>query len=74
MKKLLVLSLLLFGCRPESPTENKGQTTKYGDFVIQEIDSCQYIVYDYGVFDQRVYAITHKGNCKYCIERNKLNK
>lgn len=38
---------------------------------IKTIDSCEYIEYDYGVFDQRVYSLTHKGNCKYCAERTK---
>lgn len=35
------------------------------------VDSCEYIEYDAGIFDHRVYSITHKGNCRYCIERNK---
>lgn len=35
---------------------------------IKEIDSCEYIVNKtYGVFT--VY--THKGNCKFCAERNR---
>lgn len=46
---------------------------------IIEIDSCEYIQYQtkffYGVGHAKIEyypkLITHKGNCKYCIERNK---
>jgi hypothetical protein len=32
-----------------------------------EIDSCEYLV---GMYDRSRY-MTHKGNCKFCYERNK---
>ena len=35
------------------------------------IDSCEYYEYSNGVFDNHVYSLTHKGNCKYCLQRNK---
>ena len=41
------------------------------NYTIKVIDSCEYIECDYGIFDQRVYSLTHKGNCKFCKERNK---
>lgn len=37
------------------------------DIKIVEIDSCEYLIS--GVGSKRI--MTHKGNCKYCIERNK---
>lgn len=36
-------------------------------FKIVEIDSCEYLIS--GVGPKRIFA--HKGNCKYCIDRNK---
>lgn len=42
-----------------------------GKYVTKVIDSCEYIEYEYGLFDTRVYSFTHKGNCKFCAERNK---
>ena len=36
---------------------------------IQEIDGCEYILVN--GMDNREPALTHKGNCKYCLERNK---
>jgi hypothetical protein len=36
---------------------------------IQEIDGCEYILVN--GMDNREPALTHKGNCKYCLERNR---
>lgn len=36
---------------------------------IVTIDNCEYIVGN--AFRNKDFAITHKGNCKFCIERNK---
>ena len=40
------------------------------NYSIKVIDSCEYIEFDYGDLKNRVYSLTHKGNCKYCDERN----
>lgn len=71
MKKLfcLVSLISIISCSPES--SNGSVSSRDGDFNIKVIDSCEYIEYDYGIFDQRVYSLTHKGNCKYCLERNR---
>lgn len=63
MKKLFILSLFgLVGCGgPSAPGESAG--VKFGDFTIKTIDGCEYIEYDYGIGSQRVYSLTHKGNC-----------
>lgn len=65
----LMLSVIFYGCDPQP--QNGSSETNNGDFVTKVIDSCEYIEYDYGIFDQRVYSLTHKGNCKFCTERNK---
>ena len=36
---------------------------------IQEIDGCEYILVNGR--ENTEPALTHKGNCKYCLERNK---
>jgi hypothetical protein len=73
MKYLYILILFVFvGCNPQPKTEGTTATKKNGDFNIKVIDSCEYIEYDYGILDQRVYSLIHKGNCKYCIQRQNL--
>ena len=39
------------------------------NYTVKVIDGCEYIECDYGVMDQRVYSLTHKGNCEYCAAR-----
>lgn len=67
MKKLLLLLALLatmmVGCENEEgrnyATDERGYTYK-----VTVIDSCEYIYTPY-------YKLAHKGNCKFCAERNK---
>ena len=85
MKKLL-LPLLLLMCvtscsndsetAPQSTTEsipnNNNMMFEYGnvdEYHIQEIDGCEYILVN-GTANSEP-SLTHKGNCKYCLERNK---
>ena len=50
----------LSGCqRPEGP-RTSGASKNY---IVVSIDDCEYIECDYGIFEQRVYSLTHKGNC-----------
>ena len=49
-----------------------GLEFEYSDmdvYHIQEIDGCEYILVN--GMDNREPALTHKGNCRYCLERNK---
>lgn len=71
MKKLILLiaiSLFMLSCGQAGVggdrTENRDD--KYSIVVI---DSCEYIECDYGILDQRIYSLTHKGNCKFCSKR-----
>ena len=83
MKKLL-LPLLLLVCvtscsdDPETPQttqsipNNNNMMFEYGnldEYHIQEIDGCEYILVN--GMDNSQPALTHKGNCKYCLKRNK---
>lgn len=57
-------------CR-KSPRTEKDSVLEYD---VIEIDSCEYIMVrskTYGI-DVYVTSIAHKGNCKYCQERNIL--
>lgn len=67
--KYLVLLFLIVGCMPEPKVVTDKNNNGWGNYKITEIDSCEYIVYDSGILDQRVYGITHKGNCKYFKSR-----
>ena len=66
---ILLVVFLFCGCNPQP--KNGSSETKNGDYVTKVIDGCEYIEYDYGIFDHRVYSLSHKGNCKFCAERNK---
>lgn len=67
---ILLVSVCLVSC--EVPDEQSEEKTDK-NYTIKVIDSCEYIECDYGILDQRVYSLTHKGNCKFCAERS-LNK
>lgn len=65
MKKLLLLALLamiMVGCKDEEgreyATDERGYT-----YEVLVIDSCEYL--------RSAYQLAHKGNCKFCAERNK---
>jgi len=59
MKKLLVLlGISLFGC-----DKQEERTVNEENYKIKRIDGCEYIEFDYGYSNYRVYSLTHKGNC-----------
>lgn len=59
---LLLSSLMLLGC--ETPPGNRRSVAGSDYTKIVEIEGCEYIEFDWGITDQRVYSLTHKGNCK----------
>jgi len=71
---ILLFAVSIFSCSQENKVYEKvesGETNfKLGirEFEIYIIDSCEYIgseMYGNGAL------LTHKGNCKFCIQRNK---
>lgn len=73
IKTLFVIITSIFITSCSSPQgDGKTKSRSYGDFTIKDIDSCEYIEYDQGFGDQHVYSLTHKGNCKFCVKRNKI--
>jgi hypothetical protein len=72
MKELLItliICLAFISCEPTSGSTSEER--KIGDYSIKVIDSCEYVEYSYGVgiSNGAAYAITHKGNCKFCKQR-----
>ncbi len=65
---LALMALLLMSCGETARTE-KDSTLEYD---VIEIDSCEYIMASNPkrVAGRKVTSIAHKGNCKYCKERN----
>lgn len=65
MKKLLLLALLamiMVGCKDKSY-----ESYNTDGYSITIIDSCEYIINSNAYGD----VVVHKGNCKFCMERNK---
>jgi hypothetical protein len=70
MKKLgcaLIASIILCGCEKEGKTISTVNETLIKTYVI---DECEYIGDVRG--NSRDF-LAHKGNCKFCAERNKKN-
>lgn len=78
---ILVAVLLLCGCgggsnNAEIVTTTNGKALKVNSGIIAtdnyriiefEYDGCEYIAFGSGSY----FSVTHKGNCKYCQQRNK---
>jgi len=80
----LLVAFLFCGCN-ETVTNETIKKTKYinietevivkqinrnKDFAIVTISGCEYIWYDHNRPDFSRAGLTHKGNCKFCTERN----
>ena len=64
MKKIILLALtalMMAGCSDEKV---KYKVTE--DYYIVEIDSCEYVRYN------PAYGFQHKGNCRFCKERDSI--
>lgn len=85
MKPLLfIVAVCLLGCQESAPPPKIDETKNVvissmnnPAFMIIEIDGCEYVLYKQR--ESTAYSgawtcgLTHKGNCKYCIQRNKPN-
>lgn len=68
MKKLILLALaavIMAGCIENK--QNYIQSSGGGQYEIEIIDSCEYITGLSGAF-------AHKGNCRFCAERRKIER
>ena len=67
---ILILTILSCGCQEvNTPGKDTGFLVKKNKdpLIIVEVDSCEYLLGDWA--DATV--LTHKGNCKFCLERTK---
>lgn len=73
MKKLiffLLIASLICCTKPTVIDHNNGKSSlKSAEFTEAIHEGCEYLIYDRGVADQRVFAITHKGNCSNIIHK-----
>jgi len=68
---MLMISVLFFGC-VEYTEEEKQQKERFKDFDVVVIDSCEYLIKVVDPDFNRAYGLmAHKGNCRFCKERNK---
>lgn len=70
MKYLIIFSIFLIGCK-EGDIQINHPSDVPPSYDVVVIDSCEYITYDSGILDQRVFSITHKGNCNNPIHIKK---
>ena len=78
MKRILILLIsltsiliLISSCKKPSKQTFETDDQCYIQY-IKEIDNCEYIIIEMnGAHGGSTYSITHKGNCKYCLERTK---
>lgn len=69
MKKLIILTIftiIMISCNDELSVRKSPEKLCEEDYQTIVIDSCEYLKYKYRV------VLAHKGNCKYCTERQKL--
>jgi hypothetical protein len=66
---VLLVAVIFCGCETKNVEK---RVTEYeingSQLQIYVIDSCEYIGFVYGVNSDK---LTHKGNCKFCVERSK---
>ena len=73
MKKVLsiiLLSTILSSCEEVNTPKTRTRFVVkegYGPLTLVEVDSCEYLLGEWG----NATVLTHKGNCKFCLERNK---
>jgi hypothetical protein len=66
----LLLTIVFCGCREVNvPKKDTGFVVREGNepLLIVEVDSCEYLL---GIWGSET-ILTHKGNCKFCLERTK---
>lgn len=66
---LLLCTFVITGCETKNAeTRSTDITINGADINIYTIDSCEYVGRMYRTNSD---ILTHKGNCKYCTQRNK---
>lgn len=63
---VLLVAVIFCGCDSTVSKNKTGERYFGSDIEVLTVDSCEYLIFAY---DTR--SITHKGNCKFCVERSK---
>jgi cellobiose-specific phosphotransferase system component IIB len=63
---ILFATVIFYGCQTTIPTQPIKDVYNGNNIRVATIDSCEYLF-----VNMDVRSITHKGNCKFCAERNK---
>lgn len=67
MKKIILftfLAMIMVGCEESTNNDRNYATDERGyTYEVLVIDSCEYLF--------STYKLSHKGNCRFCAERNK---
>lgn len=64
---IMLVAVIFCGCNPQG-IENDVNIEK--SYEVKVIDSCEYIYVSRRPWSSE-FALTHKGNCKFCVERSK---
>lgn len=68
---ILFIALSLYSCYDQP----KGVRVQGNGYQVVVVDNCEYIEVKSMVgSDMGYYSLTHKGNCKFCIQRSKETK
>jgi hypothetical protein len=68
---ILFITLFFFSCYDQP----KGERVQGNGYQIVVVDNCEYIEVKSMIgTDMGYYSLTHKGNCKFCIERSNTTK
>ena len=66
-----IIMLLLIGCQTKEQKITVLKSFDNTNYKIIEIDSCEYIPFRTNLYNQ---TNTHKGNCKFCTKRRKVER
>ena len=66
MKKIIafaLLAMMMVGCEEKNENREYATCERGYTYEVLVIDSCEYL--------RSAYQLAHKGNCRFCTERNK---
>ncbi len=64
---IIIFAFALVSCETNVPAKLTNESIKGTNAIVYELDSCEYIVIE----RYKETWGSHKGNCKYCAQRNK---
>ena len=65
---VICVFVVIAACNPTPPGDTPIEQRQ--NYAIKTIDGCEYIEIDLGYLHNRIYALTHKGDCKNPIHQH----